>query len=139
MGGKGFPPKDPDQRRRTNPEHRETLPAANDQHPALPDADGYRVETRRWYETWARSPQASRFISTDWQRLHMLAPLVDSYFASPTVTLVKELRLQESLLGATVIDRARLRWDVPKDGATESATAPKRETTDERRNRLRVI
>jgi hypothetical protein len=57
------------------------------------------------------------FGPTDWQRLGMLAPVVEHYFqsclsGSPDVGALVELRLQEAALGATVADRARLRWDL---------------------------
>jgi hypothetical protein len=38
----------------------------------------------------------------------MLALLVDQFFAKPTTSTFSEIRLNESLLGATVVDRSRL-------------------------------
>jgi hypothetical protein len=72
----------------------------------------YLKLTRDWYETWAHSPMAVRFTSVDWMRLKQLAPLVDQYNRRPRKDLASELRLQESLLGATVMDRQRMRWHV---------------------------
>lgn len=68
--------------------------------------------TREWYETWARSPMAVRFTSVDWMRLRTIAPLFDQYQRRPRKDLASELRLQESLLGATVMDRQRMRLRV---------------------------
>jgi hypothetical protein len=86
----------------------------------------YLKATRDWYETWARSPMATRFTTTDWTRLRQLAPLVDQYERRPAKDLASELRLQESLLGATVADRARLRL---KLGTVEEAS-PAREPAE---------
>lgn len=72
----------------------------------------YLKATREWYETWARSPMAVRFTSVDWMRLRELAPLKDQYHRRPAKDLASELRLQESLLGATVMDRQRMRLRV---------------------------
>ena len=54
----------------------------------------------------------------------MLAPLVARYFATPTVRRAAELRLQESLLGATLVDRLRLKLDVTS--AEVPRVAPRR-------------
>ena len=87
--------------------------------PALPRAEGYLSQTCDWYATWAASPQAQTFTMTDWQRLHMLAPIVDRYFHEPTISLMAEIRLNESLLGATHADRLRARMKVEKPPAAE--------------------
>lgn len=87
--------------------------------PPLPDAEAYSERTRQWYETWVASPQAAAFTVTDWQRLAMLAPLVEAYFAAPSRNLFAEIRLNESKLGATPEDRLRLSWRLdapPPDG-----------------------
>jgi hypothetical protein len=68
--------------------------------------------TREWYETWARSPMACRFTAVDWMRLQDIAPLKDRYYRKQTPSLAGELRLQESLFGATVLDRQRMHWRV---------------------------
>jgi hypothetical protein len=122
----GPPPKDPAQRRRRNvdPVVRKTISEPPTSYPSLPDATGYLPQTRKWYRTWATSPQASRFLATDWQRLAMLAPLVDSYFLEPKATIFAEICKSESMLGATEADRLRLRWDVaePKAPVKPAAT-----------------
>lgn len=122
MAGRGRPPKAPEQRRRTNAEVRTELdPSLTVEAPGLPGADRLSALTVRWYETWCSSPQAQRFVATDWQRLHMLAPLVDEYWREPSTKTMSEIRLNESLLGATEVDRMRLRWDVStKDAKPES-------------------
>src|SRR5882757_7366420 len=67
-----------------------------------PDLDGiWLPQTVRWFETWRRSPIADLFLDTDWQRLLMLLPLVEDCFDRPHHLKLSEIRLNESLLGAT--------------------------------------
>jgi hypothetical protein len=84
--------------------------------PELPSQ--YAPETLAWYATWRRSPQSQLFEDTDWLRLSLLAPLVDSYFRTPTVAALSEIRLNEERLGATYTDRlrAKIRITQPDDG-----------------------
>lgn len=92
--------------------------------PALPGR--WPAAVKNWYETWCSSPQAQTFTVTDWQRLHMLAPLVDRYFKMPDKALMAEIRLNESLLGATHADRLRARIKVekpPPEGVPAGVTA----------------
>jgi hypothetical protein len=127
MAGHGPPPKHPTQRRRRNADApRKRLEAElNLPAPALPEADSYSERTRRWYATWSSSPQAARFLATDWQRLAMLAPLVDRYFAEPDKSLLAEIRLNEACMGATEADRLRLRWDIAENApASGDVPAP---------------
>lgn len=136
MGGRGPAPKDPAQRVRRNKETRHQLDAgAPVKAPKLPNASSYAPAVRSWYKTWCECPQAQRFTPTDWQRLHMLAPLVEAYFEEPKATVLSEIRINESLLGATEADRQRLRWDLPKP---EQVDTEKPNATDWR-GRLRVV
>lgn len=132
MAGHGPAPKHGGEvaRRRKNEKSVELSTSAAITAPPLPGGP-WRTEVIRWYQVWAESPQASRFTSTDWQRLHMLAPLVAAYWEEPNVRVLGEIRLNESLLGATEADRARLRWDI-KPAPTPVATAA------ERRERIRL-
>ncbi|MFE6379218.1 phage terminase small subunit [Streptomyces roseolus] len=95
--------------------------------PELPHALLYGPRTLNWYETWRRAPQAGAFVPTDWQRLHMLAPLVDLFFLEPSVKLLSEIRLNESLLGATHADRLRARIKIEpqtsRPGAAQGVTS----------------
>jgi hypothetical protein len=92
----------------------------------------YLKLTREWYETWARSPMATRFTQVDWMRLRQIAPLMDQYNRRPRKDLASELRLQESLLGATVMDRQRMRLRVadldeqPADDGAQKVTPVRR-------------
>lgn len=65
-----------------------------------------------WWTTWRRSPLTVAWLDTDWQRLAMLAPLVASYYARPHYTKLAEIRQNESLLGATHVDRLKARIKV---------------------------
>lgn len=100
--------------------------------PPLPGTGKFSADTRRWYRAWACSPQATLFGVTEWQRLHMLAHLVDRYYASPSPSVLAEIRANETKLGATPDDRLRLRWQVTADEPGVPAPAPSR-TRDPRR------
>ena len=115
MGSRGPIPKD--HRSRSRDEIQPTVVASKGKpkSPTLPK--GYRTETVAWFQTWSSSEQAVEFAATDWQRLLMLAPLVDEYFAKPDRFLMGEIRASESKLGATVEDRKRLRLQIEKPPA----------------------
>lgn len=109
-------PKPEGQRRRRN------TPAVNEREivddgvlrgPELPAWQPWDAATEAWYETWRRSPQAQVFADTDWQRLHMLAPLVQQYWLSGgDAKLLAEIRQNEERLGATYTDRQRARMRI---------------------------
>lgn len=101
-----------------------------------PDLGGtWSPNTVAWYETWRRSPQAALFLATDWGRLQMMAPLVESYFGWPNDKKLAEIRQNESLLGATHVDRLRARIKVELEPA-ETVTPPGVTALDEYRARL---
>jgi len=82
----------------------------------------YLAETRRWFETWARSPMACEFVATDWERLRMLARVVDGFYRDPKASLLAEIRLQEALLGGSPLDRRRLGMQIaPAEAPAEAA------------------
>ncbi|NLA67950.1 MAG: hypothetical protein GX856_06860 [Gammaproteobacteria bacterium] len=114
-----------------------TVPAdAEADAPELPGWESYSTETLRWYNTWCRSPQAALFTVTDWQRLHMLAPLVQEYFAKPSTKLMAEIRLSESLLGATHLDRLRGRIKVEPRKPASGTLAGVADMNQARRKRM---
>jgi hypothetical protein len=101
--------------------------------PPIPSPAKWLVATRVWWDSWRRAPQASAFTGTDWQRLTMLLPLVDGYFRKPHHLMLAEIRLNESLLGATYVDRLKARIKV--ESAKPTATVPAGVTVlDEYRN-----
>jgi hypothetical protein len=138
--GAGPLPKDPSQRRRRNADTVPTrvLPAdgPTGPTPVLPGGHDYDSRTLAWYETWRTSPQADAFLPTDWQRLHMLAVLVEEYWAEPKKELLSEIRLNEAALGGTAADRIRMRWVVaePEDEAGKHPRAAR--SSSARRERL---
>ena len=147
--------KPPGQRVRRNREVRHELPSDGPPDPPeLPPtyrAHGERVrylaDTRAWWETWLGSPQRDRFTSTDWQRLLMLARVVDAYHRTGDPKLLSEVRLNEEKLGATARDRNNLGWDLtPKprgqrdagDASTSSEAGERGDELEERRRRLQA-
>ncbi len=84
--------------------------------PTLPKRD-WHPETAAWYKSWRTSPQAESFFPSDWQRLILLAPLVDLVYdpetdAKSLVAALSEIRTTEAALGGTVADRTRLRMSL---------------------------
>ncbi|MEU7384024.1 hypothetical protein AB0A91_29365 [Streptomyces sp. NPDC042207] len=145
MAGTGPLPKDPSQRRRRNADTvaGTVLPPDGPAGPTpdLPGGHDYDTRTLSWYETWRTSPQAATFLATDWQRLHMLAELVELYWQEPKKETLSEIRLNEAALGGTAADRVRLRWSVAEEEAA-AARQPRTKTkaAASRRNRvLRVV
>lgn len=121
MAGRGVPPKDNPVRRNRHPE----APLTGDGSsivPELPHSERYLPEVHEWWETWRQSPQAEAFLPTDVQRLKTLVLLVQRIYEMEGADLkaYAELRQQESLLGATVLDRQRLRMKVTKEGPSST-------------------
>lgn len=138
----GFGPPPSENKRRTNKdefeEHAVTVADDGRLHgPELPYSRMYTPRTLDWYETWRRAPQASAFTVTDWQRLHMLAPIVDAFWLEPSAKLLAEIRLNESLLGATHVDRmrGRIKVEQPKSDANQGPS-PVADMTAARRKRM---
>lgn len=106
--------------------------------PALPNRTKFLSRTRSWYETWCASPQAAQFLGTDWERLQMLAYVVDDFFrasdAGQRQKLLAEIRSQEAKLGGTPEDRLRLRWRMA-EGKREEERAEKSSTKKATRKR----
>jgi len=75
----------------------------------------YSAATQIWWDTWANSEQAQYFSATDWLRLQMMAPLVEAYFRRPGHNALAEIRQNESLLGATLVDRLRMRMRIGEE------------------------
>lgn len=128
MGGSGPPPAD--KRRRRNKDTYADVattvaPPADDDLYGPELAGDWSDSTRAWHETWRRSPQAAAFLDTDWQRLAMIAPLVNRYFEAPDPKLFTEIRLNETLLGATHVDRlkGRIRVEKPRPAMTAPPVA----------------
>lgn len=138
MAGLGPPPKEGGklgryQSQLDKPEHE--LAADSCEAPRLPGYREYSYRVKRWWDTWVASPQAQTFVATDWQRLLMLAPMVGAYYAlmegdvravRSALLILAEIRQNESLLGATHLDRLRGRIKIDRDtpaGADDDETA----------------
>ena len=122
MAGFGPPPKENKRRRNGDTFGTDALPSplVSASAPPLPTPDRWLAATCVWWATWADSAQSAHFTATDWQRLLALIPLVDSYqrMTAPehaedtrkmraALEILKEIRQNESLLGATHLDRLR--------------------------------
>lgn len=122
MAGNGPPPKETRRRRNADTYADVQARVVDDGEVRGPELPGeHSSYVREWYEQWRRSPQAASFVNTDWQRLHMLAPLVGLYALEPSPKLLGEIRLNESLLGATHVDRLRARIRVEREPEPEEA------------------
>jgi hypothetical protein len=110
----------------------DTLTADGFTVPKLPKYREYSYLTKHWWDRWTRSPMAATFCETDWSRLIQLAPLVEAYnrmtdfssldeldkvasFSKEAKGLLAEIRLNESLLGATHLDRLRGRIKIDRE------------------------
>ena len=135
MAGNG--PAPAEKRRRTNRDTYADVQAQIVDEPVLrgPALVGaFSPETREWYDCWRYSPQAAVFLMTDWQRLKLLARLVDRYFERPNQLALAEIRQNESLLGATHVDRLKARMKVEQPPAAEPPAGVT--AIDDYRNRL---
>lgn len=116
MAGYGPPPSENKRRRNADSfaDHKATVVDDGELvGPALEGPD-WSQAARAYWDTWRRSPQAKAFLATDWMRLRMLVPLVESYLMNPMPQKLAEIRQNESLLGATHTDRMRARIKVEK-------------------------
>ena len=133
MAGHGPPPKPAGQRQRNRPEPSVGTAIAGVV-PAPPmtkrvDGTDYPEVVATWWHTWSTSPQSAFFMATDWARLVDLAPVVEHYWAGFNLDDLKEMRLQEGLLGATITDRLRLRMTIKDPTEAAKTSAPERRFT----------
>lgn len=111
MAGQGPAPKPASRRARNNKDDKPTtvlrFEAASA--PELPEDIEWHARTRDWWVTWADSPQADHFTSTDWSFLLDTALMHHAMWSKGAWTLAAEVRIRVSKFGATPEDRARLR------------------------------
>ena len=122
MAGRGPAPKDPAKRVRRNVDPVPTTVVAADdvlRGPELPQPYSWHPQTRAWWDTWRRSPQAQAMTATDWDFMLDTAVLHTGMWMGEA-KLAAEVRLRVAKFGATPEDRARLRIQVDE----ASATAP---------------
>jgi hypothetical protein len=121
---RGPKPKENAQRRNKH-EHAQTLSSTTTEGRALPPGLGIKsAGARRFWRTWATSPQAGAWAETDWAELEITVKLVDAFYQGD-VKLAGEIRQRVAKWGATTEDRARLRMSLedPEDQADETAAA----------------
>jgi hypothetical protein len=118
MGGRGFAPGDPEQRRRRNADTVPTVELTADQKLRgleLPEdvlEESWHPQTLRWWNTWRSSPQAQTFLQTDWDFLLDTALMHHGMWSRGRFDYAAELRLRVAKLGATPEDRSRLRMKI---------------------------
>jgi hypothetical protein len=83
----------------------------------LRNASTYSAFTQEWWGVWVNSPQAEIFFATDWMALQRLAMLIEAFVKRPGHNAAAEIRQQESLFGATVMDRMRMK--MPGKGSSK--------------------
>lgn len=117
MGGVGRVPSENPRRRNEQPAGH--LEGSESEIPAklkkLPDRANKTAFTQLWWDTWVNSPQSELFFATDWMVLQRTSMLVDAFVRKPGHYIAAEIRQNESLLGATVMDRMRLRMKPKED------------------------
>ena len=83
---------------------------------------------RRFWRTWACSPQSAAWAETDWAELEITVKLVDAFYQGET-RHAGEIRQRVSRWGATVEDRARLRMSIEDQPPAEAGTPAEDEMT----------
>lgn len=79
----------------------------------LPIREEWHPATRRWWEAWRRSPQASRMLSEpDWHFLLETAFIHHNMWNNGRWDFASEVRLRAAKFGATPEDRMRLRSEI---------------------------
>lgn len=137
MPGNGPPPAEHKRRRNADTFADVQATVIDDGVPTGPQLVGEWSEAARAYwDTWRMSPQAKLFLDTDWMRLRMLLPLVNSYLSDPTAQKLAEIRQNETLLGATYVDRLRGRIKVEREAVAVESTTPGVTALDEYRRAL---
>ncbi|MGI5531536.1 hypothetical protein ACQEVX_30410 [Streptomyces syringium] len=90
---------------------------------ALPKALGVTTGgAKRFWKTWANSPQSQHWLETDWAELEITTRLVDAFFQGET-RHAGEIRQRVGKWGATTEDRARLRMNFDQQAEEEAAAA----------------
>ena len=142
MAGRGPAPKDPSARVRRNktapvvalPESVDELRGMD-----LPDDFAWSPQTRKWWETWRRSPQSLTFTDTDWSFLLDTALMHHAMWSKGQWTLAAEVRLRVAKFGATPEDRARLRLSIGEPKKAAPAKTQTRASTDRRERLLKAV
>jgi hypothetical protein len=140
MAGKGFAPKDASQvRRRNKPAAVPVIVADGKVYgPDLPDSFEWPKATLDWWQTWRTCAQAPKFADTDWSFLIDTAVLHAEFWLGNR-SLAPELRLRVAKFGATLEDRARLKFAVGEPDSAPDVPATRLRTKSESSRRDRVL
>ncbi|MFF4245236.1 hypothetical protein ACFYY2_12265 [Streptomyces sp. NPDC001822] len=129
---RGPKPKENAQRRNKH-EYAQTLSSSTTEGRALPPGLGIKTAgARRFWRTWATSPQAGNWAETDWAELEITVKLTDAFYGGD-VKLAGEIRQRVAKWGATTEDRARLRMsleDTEDQDQGDVPDSPEATTTD---------
>jgi hypothetical protein len=106
--------------------------------PDLPDTHEWPQQTRDWWDTWRKAPQAQTFTDTDWSFLLDTAVLHGEYWLGDR-SVAAELRLRVAKFGATPEDRARLKMSIGEAKTPPPARLQTRATKDRRGRLLKAV
>jgi hypothetical protein len=140
MPGRGVAPKDPAQRRRRNKPAAVPVLVADGKvyGPELPDNFEWPKATLDWWKAWRTTPQARKFAETDWSFLVDTAVLHAEFWLGNR-TLAAELRLRVAKFGATLEDRARLKFAVGEPDTPADVPATRLRTKAEGIRNARLL
>ncbi|MGW2864282.1 phage terminase small subunit [Streptomyces sp. NPDC001205] len=97
----------------------------------LPKALGISTAgAKRFWRTWASSPQTEDWLETDWAELEIVTKLVDAFYLGD-MKYAGEIRQRVGKWGATTEDRARLRMSFDKSVEVETSQDGPKKLTDE--------
>ncbi|MDO5619283.1 phage terminase small subunit [Kocuria sp.] len=105
----------------------------------LPNGEDWHPLTRRWWNHWRRSPQASRMLSDpDWDFLLDTALMHHIMWSKGKWEYASEIRIRVAKFGATVEDRLRLKSEIEVPPTTAVGTGPGATVTSiqDRRSRM---
>lgn len=110
--------------RRNRHEYAQTLSSSTTEGRALPPGLGIKTAgARRFWRTWATSPQATNWAETDWAELEITVKLADAFYAGD-VKLAGEIRQRVAKWGATTEDRSRLRMSLEDTEGQDQGDEP---------------
>ena len=142
MGSRGPTPKASAVRRNKHDYEVELSPEAQPGRPLPKTLPVSTAGAKRFWKTWAESPQSATWMETDWMELEITTVLVDQLYCGDT-KLAGEIRQRVAKWGATNEDRARLRMSFekkPEDGSeSPSKGSPVPDMDDELYKRLRAV
>lgn len=105
----------------------------------LPEGEDWHSMTRRWWNAWRKSPQATRMLSEpDWFFLLDTALMHHQMWEKGRWDFASEVRLRVAKFGATPEDRLRLRTEIHVPEEHPVGTGPGTKVTDIKSRRARL-